>query len=81
LDFTAGRALADLQQDLAKAGVVLALIVVKVRHHGDLERMGLINLIGAKQIFDSRQACVDAYRLESSSRINTAVGGVVRTTG
>jgi len=75
LDFTAGRALADLQQDLAKAGVVLALIVVQVRHQGDLESMGLIKLIGANRIFDSRQACLDAYRLESSSGINTALGG------
>jgi high affinity sulfate transporter 1 len=74
LDFTAGRALADLQQDLAKAGVVLALIVVQVRHHGDLENMGLVNLIGAKRIFNSRQACLDAYRLECG--INTPVGGV-----
>ena len=74
LDFTAGRAMADLQQDLTKEGVVLALIVVKVRHHGDLERMGLINMIGAKRIFDSREACVDAYRLECSSGINTVVG-------
>jgi MFS superfamily sulfate permease-like transporter len=70
LDFTAGRALADLQQDLANAGVVLVLIVVQVRHHGDLEKMGLINLIGTRRIFDSRQACLDAYRLELSG-INT----------
>jgi sulfate permease, SulP family len=74
LDFTAGRAVADLQQDLAKTGVVLALIVVMVRRRGDLERMGLINRIGANRIFDSREACVNAYRLESSSGINT-VGG------
>ena len=73
LDFAAGRAMADLQQDLAKEGVVLALIVVKVRHHGDLERMGLINMIGAKWIFDSREACVDGYRLEFSSGINAVV--------
>jgi hypothetical protein len=60
---------------LAKAGVVLALIVVQVRHQGDLESMGLIKLIGANRIFDSRHACLDAYRLESSSGINTALGG------
>jgi MFS superfamily sulfate permease-like transporter len=64
LDFSAGRAVAELQQDLANAGVVLALIVVPVRHHGDLEQMGLIKLIGADRIFDSRRACLAAYRSE-----------------
>jgi high affinity sulfate transporter 1 len=71
LDFSAGCSLAELQQDLAKADVVLALIVVQVRHHGDLERMGLINLIGVNRIFNSRRACLAAYRSESSMRSNT----------
>jgi sulfate permease, SulP family len=47
LDFSAGRALCELKQDLAKKGVTLALIVVPVRHQG----MGLIELIGANHIF------------------------------
>jgi high affinity sulfate transporter 1 len=67
LDFSAGRAMAELQQDLAKAGVVLALVVVPVRHHADLERMGLIDLIGSNRIFESRHACVAAYSSESLS--------------
>jgi hypothetical protein len=57
--------MAELQQDLAKAGVVLALVVVPVKHHADLERMGLIDLIGCNQIFESRHACVAAYTSES----------------
>jgi high affinity sulfate transporter 1 len=61
LDFSAGRAMAELQQDLAKIGVVLALVVVPVKHHADLERMGLIDLIGGNRIFESRHACVAAY--------------------
>jgi MFS superfamily sulfate permease-like transporter len=68
LDFSAGRALAELQQDLAKVGVTLALIVVPVRHWGDLERMGLIELIGANHIFESRQACLAAYQSERSEQ-------------
>jgi len=67
LDFSAGRAMAELQQDLEKAGVVLALVVVPVRHHADLERMGLIDLIGSNRIFESRHACVAAYTSESLS--------------
>jgi SulP family sulfate permease len=68
LDFSAGRALAELQQDLAKIGVTLALIVVPVRHRGNLERMGLIELIGANHIFESRRACLAAYQSEWSAQ-------------
>ena len=67
LDFSAGRAIMDLHQDLAKAGVVLALSRLQVTSHGDLERMGLVQLIGANRIFDSRHACIEAYRSEAKS--------------
>jgi MFS superfamily sulfate permease-like transporter len=64
LDFSAGRTMAELQQDLAKLGVVLALVVVPVKHNADLERMGLIDLIGSNRIFESRHACLAAYNSE-----------------
>ena len=67
LDFTAGRALMDLREDLEKAGVVLALSRLQLRPHGHLERMGLVDLIGANRIFDSRHACVAAYQSEAKS--------------
>ena len=67
IDFSAGRALAELQQDLAKAGVTLALARIQVRHNGSLERMGLVKLIGSNRIFNSRRACLEAYRSECSS--------------
>jgi MFS superfamily sulfate permease-like transporter len=67
LDFSAGRALMDLHQDLAKAGVVLALSRLQLTPHGDLERMGLVQLIGANRIFDSRHACIQAYQSEAKS--------------
>ena len=68
LDFSAARALAELQQDLAKIGVTLALIVIPVRHWSNLERMGLIELIGANHIFESRHACLAAYQSEWSAQ-------------
>jgi MFS superfamily sulfate permease-like transporter len=68
LDFSAGRALAELQQDLAKIGVTLALIVIPGRHQSDLERMGLIELIGANHIFESRHACLAAYQSERAAQ-------------
>lgn len=67
LDFSAGRAMAELHQDLAKAGVALALVVVPARHHAELERMGLIDLIGANRIFESRHACLSAYTSEKGN--------------
>lgn len=66
LDFSAGSAVAELQQELAKAGVIVALIVVPVRHRPALERMGLIDLIGANRIFESPQDCLAAYHSELS---------------
>lgn len=64
LDFSAGQALIELQQDLAKTEVVLALARVQAKPNGDLEKMGLIQLIGASRIFHSRRECVEAYRSE-----------------
>ena len=64
MDYSAGRALTELQQDLSRSGVVLALIVVPM-HHGLLERMGLVDLISANRIFQTRHACIQAYRLET----------------
>jgi len=68
IDYSAGRALADLQQDLAQAGIVLALARVQERHQGDLEQMGLTKLIGENRLFDSRHECLQAYRLEVESK-------------
>jgi hypothetical protein len=65
MDYSAGRALKELQQDLSRVGVVLALIVIPVRHQSNLERLGLVDLIGANRIFQSRHACIHAYRLEA----------------
>jgi len=62
--YSAGRALIELQQDLSRTGVVLAVIVVP-RHQGLLERMGLIDLIGADRIFRTCHACIQAYQLEA----------------
>jgi hypothetical protein len=56
--------LAELQLDLAKIGVTLALIFIPVRHRSNLERMGLIQLIGANHILESRQSCLAAYQSE-----------------
>ena len=73
IDFSAGRALAELHHDLRKAGVVLALARMQLRRNGDLERMGLVRLIGAHRIFNSRRACLEAYRSECLPGANPPV--------
>jgi MFS superfamily sulfate permease-like transporter len=64
IDYSAGRAVADLKEDLAKAGIVLALARVQLRHHSDLEQLGLIQLIGKNRLFPSRHECLEAYLSE-----------------
>jgi MFS superfamily sulfate permease-like transporter len=64
IDFSAGRAVAELQQDLANKGVVLALARINPKSGSGLDRLGLIKLIGAHRIFDSRHACLEAYGAE-----------------
>jgi MFS superfamily sulfate permease-like transporter len=74
LDFTARHTVADLHNDLAKDGVTLALARVPFTRYASLERMGLVKLIGANRIFDSRMACLEAYRSEvlKASTVPTA---------
>jgi high affinity sulfate transporter 1 len=66
VDYTAGRALTELFQDLKKEGVVVALARAQLTAHGHLERLGLKDLIGADRIFRSRHACLQAYESASS---------------
>jgi high affinity sulfate transporter 1 len=64
LDYSAGRALTELHQDLTRTGVVLALIVVPAKQLPGIERMGIVDLIGTDRIFGSRYECIKAYRQE-----------------
>jgi len=65
IDYSAGEALKELHEDLAKLGVVLALARVTDELHKDLGRLGLVDVIGRDRIFASRSACVEAYCTES----------------
>jgi len=64
LDYSGGRVVSDLQKHLAKDGVVLALILVETHSKRAVERLGFGDLTGSYRIFDSRYACVKAYREE-----------------
>jgi high affinity sulfate transporter 1 len=67
VDFSAGEALMELQQELAAAGVVLAMARVQAGTRKDLEQLGLVRQIGPNHIFESRHACLQAYRAEIGS--------------
>ena len=74
VDYSAGRALTELFQDLKKAGLVIALARAQVRTRGDLEQLGLKDLIGTNHFFDSRHACLRAYEAESATGAQAAPG-------
>lgn len=62
IDYSAAAELKQLQQDLAKQGVVLAFTRVNANFRADLDRMELTGVIGAEHIFNSRKACLAAYQ-------------------
>jgi sulfate permease, SulP family len=68
IDFTAARALVDLQQDLARKGVVLALTRVSEGLKADLDRQEVTGVIGPARIFKSRTHCVEAYQAAETRR-------------
>ncbi len=68
VDFTAGKELKQLQQDLAKQNVVLALSRVSESLRRDLNRLDLTQVIGESRIFVSRHECLQAYRQTAGNR-------------
>jgi MFS superfamily sulfate permease-like transporter len=73
IDFSAGRALLELQQDLAKEGVVLALARVSTSLRADLDRQELTAAIGVDRIFSSRKRCLaSAHVAEAGSKPATS---------
>lgn len=64
VDYSAGRAIQELQQDLAAKGVVLAISRMSARYRQDFDRLGLGKVINNKYIFESRSECVAAYQAE-----------------
>ncbi|HEX5398512.1 MAG TPA: SulP family inorganic anion transporter [Verrucomicrobiae bacterium] len=65
MDFTAGKELKELQQNLARRDVTLVLARVNEGLMGDLTRLDLIQVIGPNHIFDSRHDCVQTYLSEA----------------
>ena len=62
IDFSAGKALKQLQEDLAKRNVQLVLARASADLRRILDQLDLTRFIGVEHIFDSRKSCLDAYR-------------------
>ena len=72
VDFSAGRAVMELQQDLARQGVVLALARVNAELQADLDRQGITAAIGTERIFRSRKHCLSAYQVWDADQVSVA---------
>jgi high affinity sulfate transporter 1 len=72
IDFSAGHALIDLQGELARKGVVLALTRVDDELCADLDSQGVTRAIGVERIFSSRKRCLAAYRAMMSEPVTLA---------
>ncbi len=64
MDYTAGRALAELQRDLDSQGIILALTRVTAGLRSDMDHQGVTPVIGSDRIYRSRKHCLAAFRKE-----------------
>jgi MFS superfamily sulfate permease-like transporter len=70
IDYTAGRALKELDEDLAQRGVTLVFAHLIQSLKADLDRQGLTEVIGPNRQFETLRECLGAYeaRLRSSTK-------------
>jgi MFS superfamily sulfate permease-like transporter len=62
IDYSAGRTLKELHDDLKDMNIVLALTRVDDDFRTDLRQLGLLELIGPEKMFYTRTACLEHYR-------------------
>jgi SulP family sulfate permease len=61
IDITAADALEDVRQELSDQGIVFAMAHVKRELRSDLERIGLVQRIGAERLFPTLSTTVAAF--------------------
>lgn len=71
IDFSAGRTLRELHEDLTKQGVGVAITRVSPGLQQDLDSLGLSQMIGENLIFSSRRECIAACRQAMAGQATT----------
>src|SRR5262249_14142291 len=61
VDYTGGKTLGELADQLAKRGIVFAIADADPRLRRQLDRFGITDKIGRERYFDGVRAAVDAF--------------------
>jgi len=75
IDCSASSTFRELQQELAAAGVSLALAHVNARLRAELDRQGLSEVIGANRLFDTLRDCLGAYHATNIGQDAKTIAG------
>ena len=67
IDFTGGKTLAELADQLHQRGVVLGMADLRDSVRGELDRYGVTAKVGEKRLYASAGAAVDAFRAEGGA--------------
>jgi MFS superfamily sulfate permease-like transporter len=65
VDFTGGKTLVELAEQLEQRGVVFAVAGIRRTVRPELDRFGLTAAIGAEHVFDTAEAAIAAFRASS----------------
>lgn len=67
VDYSAGKMLMELREDLEKQGIILAFSHVSASLKADLDQLGLTAAIGGNHLFDKLHDCLVAFEAEQST--------------
>jgi MFS superfamily sulfate permease-like transporter len=62
VDFTAGQALVELAKQMSRRSVVFAVAAARADVLTELDRFGLVDVIGRNRVFATLDAAVEAFR-------------------
>jgi MFS superfamily sulfate permease-like transporter len=75
IDYTAGGAVKELQENLARQGVTLVLVHLNQSLKADLDRQGLTEVIGRNRQFETLRECLAAYEASTRRSSKESVSG------
>jgi MFS superfamily sulfate permease-like transporter len=75
IDYTAGGAVKELHENLARQGVTLVLVHLNQSLKADLDRQGLTEVIGRNRQFETPRECLAAYEASTRRSSKESVSG------